>query len=144
MKKLGMVLFAFTLLFASVSTVLVFDDTAVEAKSYKSGKKGFSPNKSNIQKDKNTDSSTVNKNTKDKTNTTATKGGFSSGGFMRGLFVGGLAGMLFGSLFSDMGALGSLLGFIINVGAILLVVYLVLKIYYAMKRKNEASNQWRN
>lgn len=143
MKKLGMILFAFTLLFASVGSVLLVNDTEVEAKSYKSGKKGFSPNKSNFQKDKNTDSSSVNKNTKDKS-TTANKGGFSSGGFMRGLFVGGLAGMLFGSLFSDLGLLGNLLGFMINAGAILLVLYLALKIYYAMKRKNEASNQWRH
>lgn len=150
MKKIAMMMFAFTLLFSTVgSVILLTTDDVAEAKSYRSGKKGFQqPYKNNnqkdqnkIQQDKDTNSSSVTKTTKD--NTTSKKGGFSSGGFMRGLMVGGLAGLLFGSLFSDMGALGSLLGFMINVGSILLIVYLVLKIYYAMKRKNEATNQWR-
>lgn len=145
MKKLASVFFALTLLFSTVGAIILVNDTAVEAKSYKSGKRGFQQpsknnnnyqqNQNNFQQDKNTNSSSWTKTTK---NTTGSKGGF-----MRGLVAGGIAGLLFGSLFSNMGALGSLLGFIVNVAAILLIVYLVLKIYYAMKRKNEAHDQWR-
>lgn len=141
MKKIATMMFALTLLFTTVGMVILTNDTEVEAKSYKSGKKGFQPNKSNIQKDKDSNTSNVTKTTKDNTNNT--KGGFSSGGFMRGLLVGGLAGLLFGSLFADMGVLGSILGLLINVGAILLIVYFVFKIYNVMKRKNEATTEWK-
>ena len=49
MKKLSAILLAFTLAFSSVGTVLLFSDDAqtVEAKSYKSGKKGFNNNNTN-------------------------------------------------------------------------------------------------
>lgn len=153
MKKLASVFFAITLLFSTVGAVVFVNDTAVEAKSYKSGKRGFqqpskynnnnnynnnyqqNQNQNKIQQDKTTNSSTWTNTTK---NTTGSKGGF-----MRGLVAGGIAGLLFGSLFSNMGPIGNILGFFVNVVAILLIVYLVLKIYYAMKRKNEAHDQWR-
>lgn len=54
MKKLSAVLLAFALVFSSVGSTLLFVDDAqtVEAKSYKSGKKGFNSNNNstNIQK----------------------------------------------------------------------------------------------
>lgn len=56
MKKLSAILLAFALVFSSVGSTLLFanDAQTVEAKSYKSGKKGFnnsnSNNNSNIQK----------------------------------------------------------------------------------------------
>ncbi|NLY79068.1 MAG: hypothetical protein GX072_03955 [Lysinibacillus sp.] len=153
MKKLSAILLAFALVFSNVGAIALFDgvDTTVEAKSYKSGKKGFnnSPSSNRIQNDdagtsgsvnkattnKNDNTSTTNKN--NQAGTTTNKGGFSSGGLMKGLLVGGLAGLLFGSLFADMGLLGNLLGLAINLGAILLVAYLIFKIYFMIKRKNE-------
>ena len=120
-----------TLVFSSVGS-FVFQDTMIaEAKKYKSGKKSFNTNNnnnntnSNIQKDKEDSTPAVSKTN----NTTNTKGGFFSGGLMKGLFVGGLAGLLFGSLFADMGMLGSLLGLLINAGAIILIVVLIKKIF---------------
>ncbi|BDH61720.1 hypothetical protein MTP04_18500 [Lysinibacillus sp. PLM2] len=151
MKKLSVlsaIFLAFTLVFSSVGSVLLLgDDHVAEAKSYKSGKKGFSStpgsNNSNIQsKDTNTNSSTVNKNN---TNTTNNGGGFTTGGLMRGLFVGGLAGLLFGSLFSDMGLIGNLLGFAINAIAIVVIIALCVKIYQMITRKKdkEVTEGWK-
>ena len=150
MKKLSAILLAFALVFSNVGTVVLFGDadTAVEAKRYKSGKKGFSnspgsTNNNNVQKnDATTNDNNVNKATNNNTNkstnaNTNNKGGFSSGGLMKGFLVGGLAGLLFGSLFADMGVLGSILGLLINVGAIALIAFLIFKIYFMLKRKNE-------
>ncbi|MEO4052682.1 hypothetical protein [Solibacillus sp. CAU 1738] len=154
MKQLAAIFLAFTLMFSSVGANLFFgEDHQVEAKSYKSGKKGFNSNQnnnksSNIQnKDNN---STTNNTTNNSTNkpkndtTTASKGGFSAGGLMKGLFIGGLAGMLFGGLFGDMGLMGSILGFMINAAAIMLIVFLCVKIYHMItrKKKKEATDTW--
>lgn len=155
MKKLAAIFLAFTLMFSSVGANLFFgEDHQVEAKSYKSGKKGFNStntNKNNIQNkdnDSSTNKSTSTTTTKQSKNdsTTASKGGFSAGGLMKGLFIGGLAGMLFGSLFGDMGLVGSILGFMINAAAIMLIVFLCVKIYQMMtrKKKKEASDSWNN
>lgn len=65
---------------------------------------------------------------------------------MKGLFIGGLAGLLFGSLFSDMGLIGNLLGFLINAAAIVFIVFICIKIYQMMKRKKdkEVTDSWKN
>ena len=64
---------------------------------------------------------------------------------MKGLLVGGLAGLLLGSLLGDLGFLGNLLGLAINLGAILLIAYLIMKIYFMLKRKHEkeVTEHWR-
>lgn len=148
LKKLVAALLTATLVFSSVGS-LVFNDqsTTAEAKSYKSGKKSFNTNNnstnnnSNIQK-KQQDSTTAT----NKSNTTTNKkGGFSSGGLMKGLFVGGIAGLLFGSMFANMGALGSLLGFAINAAAIIFIVVVIRKIFDMFKKKKqEEANSWRS
>ncbi|MDI7743550.1 hypothetical protein QMK38_16225 [Lysinibacillus fusiformis] len=152
MKKLSAILIAITLAFSSVGTVIPFMDhvQTAEAKSYKSGKKSYNTNpgstNKNIQNNDSGSNSTVNKSTTtNKSTSTASKGGFSSGGLMKGLFIGGLAGLLFGSLFSDMGLIGNLLGFMINAAAIIFIVFICIKIYQMMKRKNnkEATNSWK-
>ena len=153
MKKLAAILIAFTFVFSTVGSAVLFNgDTVAEAKSYKSGKKSFNnnnsgtTNKNNIQ-DSNNSNSNVNKSTNtDKSNTTTTnKGGFSAGGLMKGLMIGGLAGLLFGSLFSDMGLIGNILGFAINAAAILLVVFVLIKIFRMIKGKKEkeVTDHWR-
>lgn len=144
MKKLVAALFAMTLLFSSVGTFLPFDDSmTAEAKGYKSGKKGFNKSNNNtntnIQKK---DQNTTTKNQSPAAKNTANK----SGGLMKGLMMGGLAGLLFGSLFGGMGFLGSILGLLVNVGAILLVVFLAAKIWSMVtkkKRDEEEAKQWR-
>ncbi|WP_107837977.1 hypothetical protein [Metasolibacillus meyeri] len=154
MKKLAAVFLAFTLVFSSVGTTIFFGgDHQVEAKSYKSGKKGFNSqdsNKSNIQKDnKDNNNATTNQNNTNKSNNDTAqtkKGGFTSGGLMKGLFIGGLAGLLFGSLFGDLGILGSILGFMVNAAAIMVIVFLCVKIYQVMtrKKKAETTKTWNN
>ncbi|MBM7714596.1 hypothetical protein MHB50_20690 [Siminovitchia sp. FSL H7-0308] len=142
MKKLMTALLAATLFFSPVSSLFFQDDvTTVEAKRYKSGKKGFNTQKnpSNIQ-EKPKDSTT----TKSQMQKTNQKGGFFSGGLMKGLMVGGLAGLLFGSLFANMGALGSILGLMINLAAIYFLIVIIRKVFEALKRqkKREDMNPW--
>lgn len=156
MKKLSAIFIAFALVFSSFGTTVLFDgEETVEAKRYKSGKKSFnsnpgSTNNNNIQKsDKDAGSTNTNKatnnNNKSTTDTTAKKGGFTAGGLMKGLFIGGLAGLLFGSLFSDMGLIGNILGFMINAAAILFIVFICMKIWQMIKRKNdkEVTETWK-
>ena len=153
MKKFISVFIAFSVIFSSVGTSLLFmEDSSVEAKSYKSGKKTFNTNQNNFQNKTTTDKATKNDSTStNKNSTSATnntkKGGFLSGGLMKGLFIGGLAGLLFGSLFGDMGMLGSLLGLIINAFAIIVIVLLCVKIVQFFKRKkdkDEDNRRWNN
>jgi len=77
MKKILAALFAATLIFSTVGATLFISDTpTAEAKSYKSGKKGFTNNNnnnsSNIQKSKDTskdqNNATTNKNNSSSTN----------------------------------------------------------------------------
>ena len=152
MKKLSAMMLAFALVFSSVGTTLFFanDVQSVEAKSYKSGKKGFSNNNNNtnIQNNNNdaTNPTTAKQNNgtttkKDNTNTASNKGGL-----MKGLMLGGLAGLLFGSLFAGMGMLGNILGLLINVAAIAAIVFFLVKIYQIIKRKkdNEVTDTWKS
>ncbi|MER2060622.1 hypothetical protein [Sporosarcina sp. JAI121] len=147
MKKLLAALLVLTLLVSPIGNYVFNDHTTAEAKRYKSGKKSFNTtndskfNNSNIQKKKE-DSTTANKST----TTTNKKGGFTAGGLMKGLFIGGIAGLLFGSLFANMGMLGSILGFAINAIAIIFLVVIIRKIFVMLndKKKKEDINPWRN
>lgn len=151
MKKLSAILLAFTLVFSSVGTTILFanDADTVEAKGYKSGKKGFNNNNnSNFQKKNNdaTNPTTTKQNNnstkKNDSNTAST----NKGGLMKGLMLGGLAGLLFGSLFAGMGMLGNILGLLINVAAIAAIVFFLVKIFQLIKRKKdkEVTDSWKN
>lgn len=155
MKKLSAILLAFTLVFSSVGTTLLFanDAQTVEAKSYKSGKKGFNNTNTNTNSNiqKNNDDATSPTTAKQNNNTTTkqdtTKSAKSNkGGLMKGLMLGGLAGLLFGSLFGGMGILGSILGLLVNVLAIGAIVLFLVKIYQLIKRKKEkeVTETWKN
>lgn len=152
MKKLSAVLLAFALVFSSVGSTLLFVDDAqtVEAKSYKSGKKGFNSNNNSTNIQKNNDDATSPTTAKQNNNTTQkdTKAASSSkGGLMKGLMLGGLAGLLFGSLFAGMGMLGNILGLLVNVAAIAAIVFFLVKIYQLIKRKKEhkeVTDTWKN
>lgn len=144
MKKLLASLLAVTLLFSPIGN-FIFDDPAVaEAKRYKSGKKNFNtnqnkpPTNSGIQKKK--DDNQTNTVQKNKQTPPANKGGL-----MRGLMFGGLAGLLFGSLFANMGMLGSILGFMINIAAIAFVIFVLRKIFILLtKKQDEDKRTWNN
>ncbi|BAQ09351.1 Na+/alanine symporter [Bacillus sp. OxB-1] len=145
MKKLIVALLAATLILSPAGNFLFQDHTiTAEAKSYKSGKKSFNaPSKPAPSKaEKKEDSVVPNK----AANTPNAKGGFFSGGLMKGLFIGGLAGLLFGSLFANMGMLGSILGFAINMLAIFFLIFLIRKVFALLKekKKKEDVNPWRS
>ncbi|GIP20554.1 hypothetical protein [Paenibacillus sp. J22TS3] len=122
MKKLMLVVMAFTLFFAFTAP------HAVDAKrsgGFKSGTRSYT----NTPKKSNDYNSTKSSNTT--TGQNAKRGFFSGGGFMKGLMIGGLAGMLFGGMFSNMGFLGNIFGLLIN----LLAIYVVVMIGIALYRK---------
>jgi hypothetical protein len=120
-----------------------------EAKtSYKSGTKSFDVNKSST----NPGSSSVNQPQSSTTNPSknATMNPAPTqlpqkGGFMKGLFFGGMAGLLFGSLFSDFGGLGMILGLLVNIAAAVLVVVAIRGIitYFKNNRRKRENHQWR-
>ncbi|MGO0060838.1 hypothetical protein ACTID9_12625 [Brevibacillus fluminis] len=143
MKKLIMLVIAFVLVLAPAG--LGYD--SVDAKGYKSGKKSFNSNTTTTTPNKTVtnENSTVNKsNTTTPTNSPSVAQP-SKGGFMKGLLVGGLAGMLFGSLFGNMGAMGAIFGFLINMMAIVAVLFLIRKafLYFKAKQVKREVNPWR-
>ena len=146
MKKIVAAILTAALVLAPVSSFVFTDhQTTVEAKSYKSGKKGFNFNNSSTTNQSSfqnkADTSTANKSA-----TTSSTKGFMSGGLMKGLMVGGIAGLLFGSLFANMGLLGSILGLFINIMAIVFVIALIRGVFtfFKNKRKKEEANPWRS
>lgn len=96
MKKLSAILLAFTLVFSSVGTTILFanDAQSVEAKGYKSGKKGFNSNNNNSNIQKNNNDATNPTTTKQNNNTTkkndSNTASSNKGGLMKGLMLGGL------------------------------------------------------
>lgn len=142
LKKLMIALLTITLIFSPIGNFVFNDSPVAEAKRYKSGKKSFNTNKqqqptqSNIQKDKDTKKADTQKNTQ----TPAA----NKGGLMKGLLVGGLAGLLFGSLFANMGVLGSILGLMINVAAIVFLIFIVRKVFGLLraKKREEDARPW--
>lgn len=155
MKKIIAAIFAAVLIFSPLGNFIFTDDvTTVEAKRYKSGKKSFnidnnrSNNTTNFQKKEDTNQSTVNKSTVNQNQGKTKSGGFfgGGGGFLKGLMFGGLAGLLFGSLFANMGMLGSILGLLVNILAIVVLIAVIRKIYlfFKEKKKKEEPNPWRS
>lgn len=141
LKKLLSALIALTIVMSPIGSLILNDHaTTVEAKGYKSGKKSFNPSQNNFTKPKVDKKQEENTSFNKSSNTTSKKGGFFSGGLMRGLFVGGIAGLLFGSLFANMGMLGSVLGFLINMMAIIFIISMIRRIFSLLKAKKEKEN----
>ena len=147
LKKLVAVMTAFMVIFGASS--FMFVDHAA-AKSYKSGKKSFTPSsgqKSKVdlnKKDSNVNSQKTTPDSKTKATNTAPKS--NKGSFMKGLLLGGLGGLLMGSLFSNMGALGSILAFMVNMLVMAGIVMLAVRAfkYFKNQRKKQAEEAaWR-
>jgi len=143
LKKLFSAMVALTLLLTPVGGFLLGDQVStVQAKGYKSGKKSFNSNTNSnspslFKKDDTQQKSSTTTNSK-----TTTKP--KTGGIMKGLFLGGLAGLLLGGLLTNLGVLGSIIGFIINLLAILAVIFIIRKIftYFMKKRKDKEEAAW--
>jgi len=136
LKRLSIIMMACVIAF-SFSAVGAVD--VADAKGYRSSKKSYSPSSNNNTTQ--TPNNGVNKadpaasKTPATNPTQATKPGFFSGGLMKGLLIGGIAGMLFGGLFGNMGMLGNILGFLINMLAIFAVVALAIKLFHYFREK---------
>ncbi|MFK2825981.1 hypothetical protein QYG89_09935 [Bacillus sp. B190/17] len=140
LKKIIASLLVCGLFFAPIGNLVDQNPHVASAKSYKSGKKSFNSTKSNspslFKKDNDKQKSTTNYSKK----STAAKS--NKGGLLKGLFIGGLAGMLLGGLIGNLGILGSILGFIINMMAIVALVMIIRAIFTALKRKRREENTW--
>lgn len=126
-KRISLVIMALTVFFAMVSPD--FAD-ARRGGGFKSGTRTYTttPKKttdSGIQKTGSSKSSTGS------TSSTASNGrGFFSGGSLfKGMMMGGIAGLLFGSMFAGMGMMGNILGLAVNVFAIYIVFMLVMTLF---------------
>ncbi|HDV8361196.1 MULTISPECIES: hypothetical protein [Bacillus] len=141
LKKLVAIMTAFMVIFGASS--FMFVDHAA-AKSYKSGKKSFTPSsgqKSKVdlnKKESNVNSQKTTPDSKTKATNTAPKS--NKGSFMKGLLLGGLGGLLMGSLFANMGALGSVLAFMVNMLVMAGIVMLAVRAfkYFKDQRKKKA------
>jgi predicted lipid-binding transport protein (Tim44 family) len=140
LKKILASVMIFSLFFAPVANVFDHNPTEVSAKSYKSGKKSFNSGTNNspslFKKD---NDQQVNKQ-KTTNSSTATKS--KSGGLLKGLMIGGMAGLLFGSLLGNLGALGSIIGFMINIVAIIALIMIIRKVFTMIKKKRREANPW--
>ena len=122
-KKFVAVFMAFTLLFVLVNQTA----DAKPRRSIKSPKQSYTqtPKTDNNVSQTNPGTKTgTTTGTAGKT-TTANRGFFSGGSFMKGLMIGGIAGLLFGGLFSNMGFFGDLIGLFMNIIAIIALIALV-------------------
>jgi predicted lipid-binding transport protein (Tim44 family) len=141
-KKLALIL---------VASMMIFSVTApgmADAKSrgsYKSPKSSIKPeaNKTTTPTNNATkpDAASSTKTTPTSPATAAQKPGFFSGGLMKGLLIGGLAGMLFGGLFGGLGALGNILGFLVNIAAIFVLVALVIRVVAYFRNRKKLNNE---
>jgi predicted lipid-binding transport protein (Tim44 family) len=141
MKKVLLIVMALTVVFS-----LTLAPTVDAAKrggfggGYKSPKKSYSPTPTKP-------ADNVNKVEPGKTTTTPgvakpgttnpNRGFFTGGGLMRGLMIGGIAGLLFGTMFANLGAFGDFLGLLVNVLAIYILFIAIRGIYRYMKNQNK-------
>jgi predicted lipid-binding transport protein (Tim44 family) len=143
MKKIIKLVLCLSLAFGVTATVLpIQTEAATFAKAYKSPKGSYKApaTKSN---------SGVNKTTPDSNTkapgtaaSTTPKRSFFGGGFARGLFLGGLAGMMFGGLFGNMGFMGQMLGLFVNVIAIVAVIMAIRWIISYFRKRRYSSRRY--
>lgn len=109
------------------------DQADAARKSFSSGKKSFTqtPKKSTDSVSKTTTGTKTNTGA---TGTTTQRGFFSGGSLMKGLMIGGIAGLLFGSVFSGMGGFGNFLGLIVNVLAIIVLISIIRAVFSSFRR----------
>lgn len=143
MKKFLSVFIAIALVFSVTAAPTVID--AAKRGGFSSGVKKYNttPNKSsNSTNSTNQSNSNMNSSTKTPNNTATTqnRGFFSGGSLMKGLMIGGLAGMLFGGMFANMGFLGNVLGLLINVAAIFVIIMLVSAIVRKIRNRQKPAN----
>ncbi|WP_411342675.1 hypothetical protein ACE3MZ_13480 [Paenibacillus sp. WLX1005] len=142
MKKVLMVFMAFTLFFASLG-IASDADARRGGGGFKSQPKSYTntPNRAD------NNSGSVNSTNRSGTNsstagTTGKRGFFSGGSFFTGLMVGGLAGMLFGGMFANMGFMGDFLGLLVNLAAIYVLFIAARGIYRMIRQRKKPADPY--
>jgi predicted lipid-binding transport protein (Tim44 family) len=143
MKK-WLVVFMALSLFLSVSAPAIVDAAPRGGKSsYSSPKRSVTPTKPNNTTD-NVNKADPNASTA-KPGTTTTpptqNRGFMGGGLMKGLMLGGLAGMLFGGLLGGLGAFGNILGFLVNIAALVILFVLIRRVINYFRDKSNTTKK---
>lgn len=142
MKKVLMVFMAFTLFFASLG-VASDADARRGGGGFKSQPKSYTntPNRAdnNSGSVNSTNRSGANSST---AGTTGKRGFFSGGSFFTGLMVGGLAGMLFGGMFANMGFMGDFLGLLVNLAAIYVLFIAARGIYRMIRQRKKPADPY--
>jgi len=136
MWKKALLLFSLLALVASAAAPLMGDADA--KRSFRSPSKSYSKTPAKSQSSVNNGSTTSKSSATGSAATTANRGFFSGGSFLKGMMIGGLAGMLFGGLFGGMGFMGNILGFMINLIAIIALFAIIRAVFDAIKRKRES------
>lgn len=147
LKKILTAFLLLTFVFAPIAeNVFQGPNHEVSAKSYRSGKKSFNTNSNTNNNSMFQKKSNVNKKST-ATNSGAKKtNSFNKGGFMKSMLLGGMAGLLFGSLLANMGALGSVFGLVINILFIVLLVGIIKKLFTRNNNnrpRKEVNETWR-
>lgn len=127
MKK-GFILTLVMTVFLALS--IGFSSDTADAKrggGFKSNKQSFTQKNDSTTQQSNTGATS---GTAAKTGTGAaatTKGGglFGGNSFLKGMALGGLAGLLFGGMFANMGAFGEIFGLLINIIAIVAIIMVI-------------------
>ena len=134
-----------TFVFAPIAeSTFVNTSHEVSAKSYRSGKKSFNSNSGTNSNTPSTFNQNQKKSTTSNAQTTKTNS-FNKGSFAKSMMLGGIAGLLFGSLLANMGMMGSVLGLLINVLMIVLIIGLIKKIFTRNKNnrpRKEVNGPW--
>ncbi|GFN30777.1 hypothetical protein [Paenibacillus xylaniclasticus] len=141
MFKKGIALFmALTLLFVLVNE----SADAKPRRAIKSPKQSYTETPSKSSNNVSQSNPGTNSGTKSGTTNPSTQRGFFSGGsFMKGLMIGGLAGLLFGGIFSNMGFFGNLIGLLINVMAIFALIAGIRAAINYFRNRRYSNNQRR-
>jgi predicted lipid-binding transport protein (Tim44 family) len=115
-----------------------------EAKGYKSGKKSFTPSQN--QPSNSSPNSNIQKTTPDTKPAATTKpAAQNKGSFAKGLLLGGLGGLLLGSLFAGLGPIGSILAFLVNMLLFAGIIMIGVKLFkhFKKKREQEVRDTWK-
>ncbi|MFD0587013.1 hypothetical protein ACFQZE_03270 [Paenibacillus sp. GCM10027627] len=98
---------------------------------------GIKSPKQSITQPKKTDNvNQTNPGSKATPGTTAKPKSFG-GSLMKGLMIGGLAGLLFGGIFANMGAFGEILGLMVNLLAIFAIIMFIRVAWVYLKNKKK-------
>ncbi|EES73691.1 hypothetical protein ACL02P_02545 [Paenibacillus sp. MB22_1] len=130
LKRIMLLMMVFTVFF----TFTAPDFADARRGGFKSGPRSYNPTPKKPSQSEY--QNTTGNRTGTQTGTPTTNRGFFSGGsFMRGMMIGGLAGLLFGGLFSSMGFFGNLLGLAVNLLAIYVIIAAAMALYRRFKKQ---------